>query len=71
MEEEYNKSIELYNSIVKNISNYDKEQFEQTDTQPMHPNLYYQLCTVQEFTNLNGKTYTEYIDIWKSCKRAT
>ena len=66
MDEEYNESIELYNSIVKNISNYDKDEFGQTDIQPMHPNLYYQLCSVRGFTNLNGKTYINYIDIWKS-----
>ena len=61
----YNKSLEFYNNLVKNISNYNSKELGETVTQPMHPNLYYQLCSVSGFTNLNGSTYEEYISLWK------
>ena len=31
----------------------------------MYPNLYFQLINISGFTNLNGKTYTEYYQKWK------
>ena len=61
----YKQSLELYNNIVKEIKTYEPEQFTQSNTQPMHPNLYYQLSSVRGFNNLNGSTYSEYLNIWK------
>lgn len=65
----YEQSLELYKAIVKRIKDYDPEQFGQTDKQPMHPNLYYQLSSVQGFNKLNGNTYSEYLSIWKEINK--
>ena len=55
------KALELYNSI----ESIDYTQLTESDTQPMHPNLYFQLINISGFTNLNGKTYEEYYQKWK------
>ena len=66
----YKQSLELYNNSVKGIKDYDPNQFGQTETQPMHPNLYYQLSSVRGFNKLNGSTYSEYLIIWKGINKS-
>ena len=58
---DYEKALELYNSI----ESIDNTQLIESGTQPMHPNLYFQLINISGFTNLNGKTYMEYYQKWK------
>ena len=32
---------------------------------PMHPFMFFQLSRVHNFNNANGKTYQEYVTIWR------
>lgn len=42
----------------------DENNLYQSETNPMHPNLFYQLSMVIGFNKLNGRNYAEYIEIW-------
>jgi len=66
----YEQSLELYKDIVKGIKDYDPNQYSQSDKQPMHPNIYYQLSSVRGFNKLNGKTYSDYLNIWKGTNKS-
>jgi len=68
----YNNSLKLYKSIG-NIciptnyceqSNYDNQT--ESDTRPMHPQMFYRLSNIKGFNNQNGINYIEYIKLWKN-----
>jgi len=51
--------LELFHKYSKN-----KNDFYETETNPMSPNLFYQLSMIKGFNKINGSTYKNYIDIW-------
>lgn len=53
------KDLELF---LKHTN--DKNNLYQTENNPMHPSLFYQLSMVVGFNKLNGRNYTQYIEIW-------
>lgn len=65
-EQQYNSDLELFNSFTKNLQHFEKEDIYETNNQPMHPNMYYQLANVSGFCDLNGNTYSQYLENWKS-----
>lgn len=52
--------------FLKNTN--DPSNIYQTDENPMCPHLFYQLSMVNGFNNLNGHTYSEYIEKYKNIK---
>jgi hypothetical protein len=61
----YKNALETYDNLVSKLANYNNSLVTESATQPMHPNLYYQLIGVSGFMNLNGKTYNEYLEKWE------
>ena len=61
----YKTDLEIYEVFVSKLALYDIGQLTESNKQPMHPNLYYQLKSVRGFTNLNGKTYNDYLEKWR------
>ena len=59
-EKSYSEAVILYQK-----ENFNTENIYESDTHPMHPNLFYQLSSVSGFNNLNGKTYQIYLNNWK------
>jgi len=59
-EEEYKKSLELYN-----LGKYDTKDLTESSDHPMHPCTFFQLSSVYGFNDLNGHTYKEYLSKWK------
>jgi hypothetical protein len=51
--------LELFHKYYKN-----ENDFYETETNPMSPNLFYQLSIIMGFNKINGSTYKNYIDIW-------
>jgi hypothetical protein len=51
--------LELFHKYSKN-----ENDFYETETNPMSPNLFYQLSMIIGFNKINGSTYKNYIDIW-------
>lgn len=64
---DYEKSYDEALNIWDNLSNVHKdlENIGETDKCPMHPYLFFQLSTVSNFNQLNGKNYKEYVEKWK------
>ena len=67
-QESYKAAVKCYNEQTKDIINFDKNQLIESEMQPMHPNMYYQLITICGFCDLNGNNYDEYLDKWKTRK---
>ena len=60
-------AMELYQTELKtlgleeeNITQYEDSKY------PMHPNLYFTLCGVSGFQNINGKDYPTYLKMWRT-----
>ena len=59
----YNEALEIWN----NLENIKKDKpYRESKHNPMHPYYYFGLSQVRGFIELNGKTYAEYIKIWKN-----
>ena len=43
----------------------NKNDFYESDSNPMHPNLFQQLSMVIGFNKINGRTYPKYITKWE------
>tara|TARA_B110000114_G_scaffold160931_1_gene177915 strand:- start:61 stop:255 length:195 start_codon:yes stop_codon:yes gene_type:complete len=56
---EKKKDLALFQKYSNN-----KDDFFETVEHPMSPNLFYQLSNVVGFNKLNGRTYSEYVNIW-------
>ena len=61
----YDQAIVIYNEYTQHLDNFEKSQLTESNIQPMHPNLYYQLIRVQGFCDLNGTNYSDYLNKWK------
>lgn len=53
------KELELFKKYSKK-----KDDFFESDTHPMHPNLFHQLSMVVGFNKINGRTYQKYVTKW-------
>ena len=53
------RAAKLWELLPKN----DNDNFETVD-HPMHPNLFFQLSSVQGFNKMNGYSYDEYVQLW-------
>lgn len=49
----------------------DGDEYHETYNSPMHPILFYTLSDIESFSIINGYTYKEYIEIWKSRYKVT
>lgn len=65
-DQEFDEASRLYQKTLEElkISQETCSKFE-SDTHPMSPNLYFQLCSVRGFQKLNGKDYPTYLAGWK------
>lgn len=63
--EEYKEQYEHAIKTYEKYRDIDPDNYNETDEKPMHPNLFYNLCSVHAFNRLNGYSYQEYIDKWK------
>ena len=61
----YEKALELWDGLEGVIK---EEPFGETSKCPMHPYHYFQLSQVYNFKVINGNTYTEYLEKWRSRK---
>ena len=62
----YEDAISIWNKLeVPKNSNIEFE----TNTCPMHPNMFLQLSNVSGFNNMNGHTYEEYVANWNTRKK--
>ena len=63
---DFEEATKLYQDTLEelNISEETCSKFE-SNSHPMSPTLYFQLCSVRGFQNLNGKDYPTYIKGWK------
>lgn len=63
---DFEEATKLYQDTLQelNISEETCSKFE-SNSHPMNPTLYFQLCSVRGFQNLNGKDYPTYIKGWK------
>ena len=63
MTTEYDKALNLWahlNDVIK-----DDDNILERANCPMHPFMFFQLSRVHNFNNANGKTYQEYVTIWR------
>ena len=66
-EEQYAKDMELYKQVLKAF-NIDEDKCETTESEkhPIHPHLFWTLSSVSGFASLNGRTYHDYLEKYKT-----
>ena len=64
---EFKEAIKLYEETLEklNICKESCSKFE-SNMHPMSPTLYFQLCSVRGFQELNGENYPNYITGWRN-----
>ena len=63
MTTDYDKALNIWDNL-NDVTKDDDNIFERADC-PMHPFMFFQLSRVNNFNHTNGKTYQEYVTIWK------
>jgi hypothetical protein len=64
-EKQYQEDIKLYRESLPNFNiKLEECTFYETGKHPMHPQMFYQLSSVRGFNDLNGHTYSKYLQDW-------
>jgi hypothetical protein len=58
-------AVLLYKEFITHLDPFEENDVVETENNPMHPHLYYQLIQVNGFVELNGNDYQEYLNKWK------
>jgi hypothetical protein len=64
-EQNYNTALIIWDNLL-DVTVKDANNLLESKKYPMHPSMFFELSQARGFNSINGNTYEEYVNKWKT-----